>query len=215
MKRAGTTHELSRRAAINILMLLLFAVLLIPLNEVTLGHKLKLIAIHAGLNQTALFVLGLNSLLVLISWIFPREMYARLIKFGMAYAVFLWILNYSVMLLVTRLTWGGFDWNEPRMAASTELLFILLPYIGLNLIIGYDWLIRFTTLMMGIFSQFLIRFAPVVTHPADPVGAAADPRLRFHFIALSFLILVFFLYNGWILFRSYYSLNQHKEAKHE
>ena len=186
---------------VNALVIFAIVLILLPLKEVTLGHKLKWIAIHVALTQAVLFLLAFNSFAALLSFFKFKNYLLNYLKVSVPLAVAGWTVNYLLMLWVTRITWGGFDWQEPRMELSTQLLFLLLPYLGLNLLIGYTWLLKYTTLMLGIFAQFLIRFAPVINHPADPVGTSDDASLGVFFVSLIFLFIVLIFYDSWLLAR--------------
>lgn len=199
MKQIQAGSELKIDAGVNILLLIFILIAVFPLRDAVMGDRLRWIALHAGMTQGVLFLLGINALAAILSF-FPRFRYfSAAVRTTMVSSTFFWLVNYLFMLWVTRITWGGFDWQEPRMETSTQLLFILLPYCALNLLINYDWLMKYTTAAMGIFSQFLIRTAGVVNHPEDPVGMAGDAELSIRFASLSVLFSLFFVYNSLML----------------
>jgi|GEM_PF-3584921 len=174
-----------------------------PMVDRSMGTLLRWIAVHAALTQTALFLLALLSLTALCSWFFMKARLLSLLKLSMVYTTLIYSLNYLLMLYVTRISWGGIDWQEPRMLVSTQLLFILLPWLGLNLLINYSWLIRYSSLALGFFAQFLIRSAPVVNHPLDPVRAGGEAYLAVGFPALALLFTVLAVYDLAALDRHY------------
>ena len=184
---------------INVLIIFAVILILFPMKEVSMGGKIKWVALHVALTQAALTLLAVNSVVAFLSFFKFQKKLTRYVQANMVFSVVLWGITYATMLWVTRITWGGFDWEEPRMLASTQLLFILLPYLALNLLINFDWLMRYTTVAMGIFAQFLIRFAPVVNHPADPVGKAENIVLSMQFGGLVLLLIFLVMYDSMLL----------------
>ena len=204
MRIAATARILSKTPVILLLHVLSAAAMLVllrPMVDRSMGPLLRWIAVHAAMTQAALFLLGLLSLTALLSWYVMKARLYALLKTMMTAVTLLWILNYGLMLYVTLISWGGFDWQEPRMLVSTQLLFILLPWFGLNILIDFPWLIRYTSFALGIFSQFLIRSAPVVNHPLDPVAAGGEASLAFGFSALTVLFTVLAVYDLFLVDR--------------
>ncbi len=184
---------------------LLFAVLLFlllwPLKEASLGHLIKLVFVHASLIQISLALLFINSLISIAAFFWKKEKLTALVKILMHFSVWGWALAYLGSVWVTQAAWGAIDWDEPRFLASTQLLFLLLPYWGLNLIINFDWLLKFTSFGMGIFAQFLIRLAPVRIHPENPLGQSESWLMQWGFASVFFLLSLWFLFSIYSIYR--------------
>jgi hypothetical protein len=184
--------------------LLFFALLIIilwPLKEASLGHLIKLVFVHASLIQISLALLLINSFISAAAFFWQKEKLTILVKILLHFSVWSWAIAYLGSVWVTKAAWGAIDWDEPRFLASTQLLFLLLPYWGLNLIINYDWLLKFTSIGMGLFAQFLIRLAPVRLHPENPVGQSESWLIQTGFFSLLFLLSIWFFYTIYSIYR--------------
>ena len=189
----------------NIKIHLRFAILLFlilwPLKERSLGHLIKLVFVHASLIQISLALLLTNSFISIAAFFWKKESLTALTKILMHFSVLSWLAAYLGSVWVTKAAWGAIDWQEPRFLMSTQLLFLLLPYWGLNLIINYNWLLKFTSWGIGIFAQFMIRLAPVRIHPENPLGESESALMQWGFAAVLFLLSLWFFYTIHSLYR--------------
>lgn len=196
--------------SVNIIFLILLTIILMPLKEKSLGHLIKLVMVHASLIQISLAILLINAIIAIVAFFYKTDILTRVVKIMMTYSVATWLLGFLGSVWVTKAAWGGIDWQEPRFMVSTQLLFILLPFWGLNLLINYDWLTRFTTAGIGIFAQFLIRLAPIKIHPENPIGMSDGYLFKFGFSAV---LLVLTLWTSWLIYTSIKFKRMHEPEK--
>ncbi|HAW60616.1 MAG TPA: hypothetical protein DCW86_04020 [Actinobacteria bacterium] len=183
-----------RNIPLTIFILLLLAALttwLAPAEQ-TLGDVVKLVYLHLAVMGTGIimfFIAGLLGLLFLIS----GGETISICKWSCVFettAIFTWIFNLFLSMLVTYLAWGALLWAEPRARATLAVLLISAGFYLLSHLIEKPRVVALFNLAVATTVGFLIFTSGRIFHPASPIRESGEALL------IASVVVIFLLFMG-------------------
>ena len=179
------------------LAILILLDLLIPLEK-TLGTNIRLIYFHGAWVWAGIIFYGTaaaSGLAALILRKKPWQIYSRSAAYT---ALFFWVTYLPMSLIVMKINWGGFFFDEPRwkIPMSFAVISILLQ-AGLILINNRD-LTSGANLAFGTALYWSLFSAQSVLHPDSPIQQSSGRIKVFFSIMLFLTILLALQISFWI-----------------
>ena len=166
--------------------------------EQTLGNVVKLIYLHGALARTGLVAFGMAGLLGLATLLLSRPSLNAWCDAAGKTALAIWIVYSLSSMLSTYAAWGVFiAWNEPRVAASIQVLIAALLVTGANLFVDHPRFTAATNLLLGGLAWWLTQRAAIIRHPFNPIGDSDSAAIKGFYAAL---LLACFALAAFILF---------------
>jgi len=166
------------------LFLIFLFILYIAPEEKTMGAGIKSVYVHVALIWTGLLGLFIAASLGFALAVFNRPaLQAWMQTIGW---VTLGVLSLSVIASIAAqiINWNGIFWDEPRSVVQFQTLaaFIIAQ-------VAIQWLpwLRVRGLVVGatvVVILTVIRLAPLVLHPENPIGTSNSSGIQFTFLML-------------------------------
>ncbi|MDI6892560.1 MAG: hypothetical protein QMD08_06175 [Actinomycetota bacterium] len=158
--------------------------------EQTLGDVVKLVYLHLAVMGTGIllfFIAGLLGLIFLVSG--GESIYKWSCVFETT-AIFTWIFNLLLSMLLTYLAWGALLWAEPRARATLAVLLISAGFYLLSHFIERPRVVALFNLGVAAIVGFLVFTSGRVFHPASPVRESGEVLL------IASVVVIFLLFMG-------------------
>jgi hypothetical protein len=173
-------------------------VIIIAPPEQTLGNDVKLVFIHGALLLSGMLGFYAAALFGLGALFTAREDVIRWAQVVLWVAFVMYVGGILVSLPASSVIWGNIFLAEPRMQVAmnnTALALILLTAVGLlkNVRVRGALIAAF-----AVFLAYSTYTAPMVLHPANPIGSSPSWGIRLSFGAL---LLVCLAAAGWMVVR--------------
>jgi len=166
------------------LFLIFLFVLYIAPEEKTMGAGIKSVYAHVALIWTGMLGMLIAGALGIALAIFNRQkIYAWMMTIGWVTLGVL-ILSAIVSMIAQIINWNGIFWDEPRSVAQFQTLAVFIIALIVN-----QWLpwLRIRGAVMAVtvvVILFVIRMAPLVLHPENPIGTSNSLGIQFTFFIL-------------------------------
>jgi hypothetical protein len=153
-------------------------------EEKTLGAGIKSVYAHVALIWTGMLGILIAGVLGIALAIFNRQkIYAWMMAIGWVTLGVL-ILSAIVSLIAQIINWNGIFWDEPRSVVQFQTLAAFIIAL-----IASQWLpwLRVRGLVVGVTVVVIltvIRIAPLVLHPENPIGTSNSSGIQFTFFVL-------------------------------
>jgi hypothetical protein len=156
-------------------------------EEKTMGAGIKSVYVHVALIWTGMLGMVIAGVLGIVLAIFNRQkIYAWMMTIGWVTLGVL-ILSAIASMIAQIINWNGIFWDEPRSVAQFQTLAAFIIAL-----IASQWLpwLRVRGLVVGatvVVILTVIRLAPLVLHPDNPIGTSNSSGIQFAFFALFIL----------------------------
>ncbi|MBM4422845.1 MAG: hypothetical protein FJ030_05565 [Chloroflexi bacterium] len=182
MRGLGTTRGVI--AALAVITAIIAAIVWLAPDERALGDGIKSVYVHAALTWTAMAGLLAAGALGLALAISNRDDVAEWMDTVGWVALGFFILSVPASIASQLVNWNGIFLDEPRMQLSIRALavFIIVQ-------IANRWLpskrLRGAALAATLAAVLIVlRFAPLVLHPKNPISASSSAPIQLTFAAL-------------------------------
>lgn len=167
--------------------MLFIVVLYISPEEKTMGPGIKSVYAHVALIWTGLLGMAIAALLgiALVIWGRPA-LNAWMQTIGWVTLGVL-VLSAVVSMIAQIINWNGIFWDEPRSVAQFQTLAAFIIALVVN-----QWLpwarVRGAVMAVAVaVILFVIRVAPLVLHPENPIGTSNSSAIQITFAVLFIL----------------------------
>ncbi len=169
---------------ISLLFLCFLLVLYLAPEEKTMGAGIKSVYVHVALIWTGLLGLFIAAALGFTLAIFNRPgLHAWMQRIGWVTLGVL-LLSAIASIVAQIINWNGIFWDEPRSVVQFQTLaaFIIAQ-------VAIQWLpwYRVRGLVVGVTVVVIltvIRLAPLILHPENPIGTSNSSGIQFTFLTL-------------------------------
>ena len=177
-------------AMIITLALIVGAAFLAPIEK-TIGANIRLIYVHAAWVWTGKLAFGLAAVAGLLALVFfTRKKLVQLSR-AIAYtALFFWLTYLPMSLIVMRVNWGGFFFDEPRWRVPLLLgVIAVLLQVGLW-IFNNDRLTAAGNFLFGVALWLELGGVENILHPDNPIGTSDSTAIMGSYTLILILTII-------------------------
>lgn len=188
------SHAYIRRYGLSLLALAAVIVVLISLipPEKTLGAIIRPVFLHGALVQVGLVAFAAAGILGLVYFLQKSPTILRWCQVTQETAVGVWVIYALSSMVTTRLAWGEWiAWDEPRVRASTHVLWFSIACLVLVKWMNHPTFTAFANIVIAGAVWFLIKGAGLLRHPFDPIGGSNSLYYQVLYILLVVAVLAF------------------------
>lgn len=154
-----------------ILLTILLVLTLIAPAEKTLGKLAKLVYLHAALSLAITVLLLFTCIIALVSALNKNKY--TLAKASLKITLGFQIANFTLVPIITGLTWGVFfAWQEPRVILTVVLLGLTLAVYLIEDAIGLSIISSLLIAIPGLVRLFTLGNIGRLMHPINPIGSS-------------------------------------------
>jgi len=152
------------------LALIILVAFLAPIEK-TIGANIRLIYVHAAWVWTGKLMFGLSAIAGMLALILFRQERLVHLSRSIAYcALFFWLTYLPMSLIVMRVNWGGFFFDEPRWRVPLLLGIIAVLLQGALWAFNNDRLTAAGNLIFGLVLWWQLGDVQNILHPDNPIG---------------------------------------------
>jgi len=152
--------------------------------ERVLGQGIKAVYVHVALMWVGMLGLAVATILGVVVAISERARLSRWMQI-IGWTSLIFFTGGVVMSVVAaQVNWGAMSWGEPRTAAALQSTAVAVILMSLAYLINAYRIKGLLHVMMGLYMAVTIGRAPLVMHPANPIGESNSSLIQFTFLGM-------------------------------
>ncbi len=153
-------------------------------EERVLGQGIKAVYVHVALMWAGMVGLAVATILGVGVAITERVGLSRRMQIIGWVSLIFFAGGVGMSVVAAKVNWGAMAWDEPRTAAALQIIAVAVILLSLAYLISARRIKGLLNVILGVYMAIAIGRAPLVMHPANPIGEATSSAIQFTFLAM-------------------------------